>query len=195
MHADPSLQPRNNPPIPLGNICVVAFTRGDGNFHWTIAVTQRHWSKEFHATNRADDNLGWIYKPWAFEVRDSELQRSLHAAVIVTIGAGVFSIVSLNYADVSPLSGRLGNNTTESLEALLQDIPMKVVDPGEARTQEFNAKMWVRQAIRVLHGAGVINCPDVLALEEEILEYANENDIATGLGAPFKLHTASNVID
>lgn len=75
---------RINPDLPTDAICIAVFSRGDGTFHWTLAVPDDSgYAVEFHATNR-----GSVYpsKPWTYQMRTTNLQKSLHASVIVIIG-------------------------------------------------------------------------------------------------------------
>ena len=58
------------------------------------------------------------------------------------------------------------------------------------KDEGFTAKMWVRQAVRLLNDKGFIHCPDVMALENEVSVYAITNDAPTVLGEPFRIHTS-----
>lgn len=87
-------------------------------------------------------------------------------------------------------TGKLGTNTVEYLQDIVSQVPMVVLEPSEA-TEPFSSLIWIRQAVRALDHAGIISCPDALALEREMLKLAVDNDMATGLGEPYMVHVAT----
>jgi hypothetical protein len=78
---------------------------------------------------------------------------------------------------ISRPSGRNLYALTESL----REIPLET--PQEDQGQVFNCRVWVRQAIRVLEGQGVLKCDNLEALEAEALRYADANREAVEQGA------------
>ncbi|KIM49061.1 hypothetical protein M413DRAFT_94659 [Hebeloma cylindrosporum] len=78
---------------------------------------------------------------------------------------------------IARLNGRDLNTLIESLG----EIPLET--PQEDRGQEFNCRVWVRQAIRMLEGLGVLKCDDLAALEAEVIGYAEANREAVEQGA------------
>ncbi|CAL1697258.1 unnamed protein product [Somion occarium] len=158
-----------NAELPQSSICITLYSHGDTTYHWAIvAPIDRYYAAKFHATNRG--SAGWLYKPWQYKSVDEVLSSSRTAVVVVKI--------------------ELGSNTIDALNSLLKDIPMTITNPEEA-DEPFGTKVWVRQAIRALHHARIIHCPDARKLEAEVLGYAdaNDEDIIHGKGG-FKIHVA-----
>ncbi|KAI1793423.1 hypothetical protein LXA43DRAFT_1059795 [Ganoderma leucocontextum] len=58
---------------------------------------------------------------------------------------------------------------------------------------QFTCRVWFKQAIRVLAANGVLRCPDVYALEREIIRYGEAQDAKTIAGMGYKYHVASVV--
>lgn len=78
---------------------------------------------------------------------------------------------------IARLDGRNLNTLTESL----REIPLET--PQEDQGQDFNCRVWVRQAIRALEGQGVLQCDNLEALEAEAIRYADANREAVEQGA------------
>ncbi|KAH9846325.1 hypothetical protein C2E23DRAFT_744335 [Lenzites betulinus] len=71
--------------------------------------------------------------------------------------------------------GRLPpGRTVRDLVGLLQEIPMAVPEVEAQREQRFTCRVWIREAVRRMHTRKYICCPDVYALEAEMLQYAEE---------------------
>lgn len=84
----------------------------------------------------------------------------------------------------------MGSHTAEEVGGRVKNIPLKCTT--EDSTETFTCRIWVRYAVRALHDAGYINCPDVLALEKEVTEVGEGNDVDTIQGRGFKLYTVTN---
>ncbi|OBZ72863.1 hypothetical protein A0H81_06847 [Grifola frondosa] len=71
--------------------------------------------------------------------------------------------------------GSLGSRSVNDLDTLLSSIPCNTV-PSVDREREprFTCRVWLREAVRRMHGAGFIRCADVDALEKEILFYGEK---------------------
>jgi hypothetical protein len=69
---------------------------------------------------------------------------------------------------------------------LFRKIPLTA--PAQDGSETFTCRVWVRQAICQLVAAKVINCPDVMALEEEIEYYGKNNNLLTLIGGGFKVY-------
>ncbi|KAM5538607.1 hypothetical protein V8D89_007636 [Ganoderma adspersum] len=78
------------------------------------------------------------------------------------------------------------NKTVQQLVDLLREIPMSVPEVDIDREPDFSCRVWVREALRRLHGAGFIDCLDVIALENEMQGYGKPAAIAVKNGT-FKL--------
>lgn len=70
-----------NTRAPADSICAVLFSRGDGSFHWAIAIPSNNSQSAelLHANN--------LYALWSFERRTHNVYQSKSACVIVKIGA------------------------------------------------------------------------------------------------------------
>lgn len=138
--------------------------------HWLIYVTKDHNAEDgykFHATNLA---LSWQY-----EMKEFKLKSSKTVVVAAVIGS-------------------LGSQDISALDALLRHIPMEVPAIDAAREAQFNCRVWAREAARRMHDAGMISCPDVNALEEEMQGYGNKalDDLKKGKFTQAKLRIAKN---
>lgn len=83
--------------------------------------------------------------------------------------------------------GHLQNFTIDQITELLKDIPMALSDHDRKTEANFDCRTWVKEAIRALNTAGVINCSDVNAVVNgELGKYALENEdaIKGGFGDP-----------
>lgn len=77
---------------------------------------------------------------------------------------------------IARLDGRNLNTLIESLG----EIPLET--PQEDQGQDFNCRVWVRQAVRVLEGQGVLKCDNLEAREAEAIRYADANREAVEQG-------------
>ncbi|KZO89462.1 hypothetical protein CALVIDRAFT_569902 [Calocera viscosa TUFC12733] len=79
-----------------------------------------------------------------------------------------------------------------AVEGLLAPIPM--VTPAIDQQQgAFTCRIWVRQAIRTLHSANLIVCPDVDALEAEGVQVGNFHRQGVAfLGQPGQVYTSQH---
>ncbi|KAJ7900725.1 hypothetical protein B0H14DRAFT_3123798 [Mycena olivaceomarginata] len=141
----------------VGDILAVLFSRSDiDTFHWTICVPINSTeAAKYHAKNSGDN--------WWFEdpvPRHSILDSKLVSASI-KIGSLELNVV-----------------TKDILRDILQPISMVVPAVDHAREPKFTCRVWFREAVRVLHEARVLNCPDVDALEAECVSYAVVNQAA-----------------
>ncbi|KIY45572.1 hypothetical protein FISHEDRAFT_49049 [Fistulina hepatica ATCC 64428] len=157
----------SRPLLPVGHICVGLFSRGDGKFHWSILLpfSTTH-TYVYHATNLYGG--GWIH----------ELQvRNVHDW--------------LTTCAVIRLSGPTGLTSPETLNDLLNIKYISMDTPTTDPPEPFTCRVWVRKAIRVLHGSGYINCPNAIALEDELRAFGEAQDPATITGCGYSLVDAS----
>lgn len=79
---------RDNPSLPTNVICVGLFSHGNGkDFHCSMIVpVGNNLAVELQAINGNRGQDGWVFKPWSFEARHTNVARSLSASVIVIIG-------------------------------------------------------------------------------------------------------------
>lgn len=67
-----------------------------------------------------------------------------------------------------------------------------VLPEREVKESEFNCRVWVREALRVLQDHGVVNITDVSDLEDEFIALGEENDGSVVQGGPYKVYCSSN---
>ncbi|KAH9846310.1 hypothetical protein C2E23DRAFT_744345 [Lenzites betulinus] len=131
------------------------------HFHWLIfvpnpGVVNRQTAspgKKLHVTQRGLIHHGRIEEVWCYDYTDYTLATSFSLATAVVLG------------HLPP------GKTVEDLIVLLWAIPMMVPKADEAREPKFTCRVWAREAVRRMHAYGYIHCPNVDALEEEILRY------------------------
>ncbi|KAH8116605.1 hypothetical protein DFH11DRAFT_1221789 [Phellopilus nigrolimitatus] len=69
--------------------------------------------------------------------------------------------------------GHLQHHTLGQLRALLEQIPLNAVPPADVGIEpRFGCRVWIREALRRMHAAGIISCPDVHAMMEEMREHS-----------------------
>ncbi|KAI0338592.1 hypothetical protein BDW22DRAFT_1362648 [Trametopsis cervina] len=82
---------------------------------------------------------------------------------------------SLPYASstvAAAVIGRLpGRGSSVTINAILSQIPMEVVDEDDADERRFTSRAWTREALRRLHDEGIIRCPNVRAMITEMTRY------------------------
>nr|VWO96038.1 Ubiquitin ligase complex F-box protein GRR1, putative [Ganoderma boninense] len=126
-------------------------------FHWLLFVPKpgqgdskvQHGIK-VHAVQ--DYSSGQSAVTWAFE-------------------AAPFTLATSGSVTAAAVIGHLKDKTEEQLVNVLATIPMVVPAVDIARENVFDCRVWIREALRRLHGAGFIHCPDVDALEAEMWGY------------------------
>ena len=74
------------------------------------------------------------------------------------------------------ISGNIGPRSLDEVTGLLKDIPLAIPDSDKNTEPRFSCRVWLREAVRHLDAAGLINCSDINALEAECRSYALEND-------------------
>ncbi|KAH7910986.1 hypothetical protein BJ138DRAFT_1063969 [Hygrophoropsis aurantiaca] len=154
-----------NPDLLQDSICICLFSRGDGKFHWAIIIPVGYkQAQKFHITN--------LHGPsWVFESVSEMVSASETACIVAKIGS-------------------LGIHTVEDINNRVKNIPL--ISTAADSAEPFTCRIWVRYAVRALHDTGYINCPNVLALENEIRVVGESNDAETIQGKGYKLYTASN---
>ena len=81
------------------------------------------------------------------------------------------------------LPGNLGDNRLEDVVEMLRNIPLTLPDCDKEGDQRFRCRVFLKQCIRSLNHAGIINCPDADAVVNgELKTYAKENSQAILLG-------------
>ncbi|KAI0338596.1 hypothetical protein BDW22DRAFT_1337561 [Trametopsis cervina] len=146
-----SLTPFTIDPQPAyGDIILSLHFRGGNSlpFHWII------YTHNTNVTSGTKMHAISLHSHWRFQATPFDLPYSISTAVGVTIG-------------------RLRRHTTEDVISLLSRIPMSVPDVDRDREPVFDCRVWCREALRQLHAAGIIYCPDVDAMETEIEQYGN----------------------
>jgi hypothetical protein len=83
-------------------------------------------------------------------------------------------------------------NTINHISELLESIPMSTPAIDAEIEARFTCRVWFKEAIRVLHAKGVICCPDVYALEKELMSFAKDQDQKTAEGKGFSFHVANS---
>ncbi|KAH9857112.1 hypothetical protein C2E23DRAFT_806591 [Lenzites betulinus] len=62
----------------------------------------------------------------------------------------------------------------DDLDMLLREIPMSVPEVDKDREPTWTCRVWIREALRRMHGNGYIVCEDVDAMEEEMWGYGKD---------------------
>lgn len=90
--------------------------------------------------------------------------------------------------------GKLTTKTLDQLDSLLKAIPMKIPDIDVGREAKWSCRVWLREALRRMHSAGFINCPDVDKMEAEMWELrkATAKTINDKIFTVAKIATAKN---
>lgn len=135
---------------------------GNQRFHWFLFAPNTSTSQvapapgmKLHATT----NPGH----WAFEAPgEYSLGQSDAICVAAVIG------------ELNPEEGF----TAESLKALLAPIPMAVPAVEEEKEPRFTCRVWMKEALRRMHNAHFIDCPDVYALEAEMFELGSAAELS-----------------
>lgn len=151
----PKEKPVTVDPVPVyPQIIVALFLLGGNRFHWIISVQDTTASQanpatgmKLHATN--------VSNKWEFEAR-GEYSLDQSAAVCVA-------------AVIGELKHEKGF-TAEKLKDLLALIPMAVPAVDQGKEPVFSCRVWMKEALRRMHAAHFIDCPDVDALEAEMIE-------------------------
>jgi hypothetical protein len=76
------------------------------------------------------------------------------------------------------------------LKDILKTIPMVVPDIDKAREPKFTCRVWFREAIRVLHKRGIINCTNLDSLEQECKTHALPNQAAFPTWGGYRQYTS-----
>jgi len=79
--------------------------------------------------------------------------------------------------------GNLGDRKLEDVVELFKDIPLTLPDCDKDVDHRFRCRVFLKQCIRSMHGAGIINCQDADAVVNgELKSQAKENGQAILLG-------------
>lgn len=84
------------------------------------------------------------------------------------------------------------SHTPDAVARLVRAIPL-VLPAREVREGEFNCRVWVREALRVLQDHGAVDVVDVDKLEDEFIALGEENDGSVVQGGPYKVYWSENV--
>lgn len=153
---------------------------GNQRFHWFLSNFTPNTSAsqacpvpgmKLHATINPGQ--------WAFEARgEYSLGQSDAVCVAAVIG------------ELNPEKGF----TAEYLKSLLALIPMAVPVVEEETEPRITCRVWMKEVLRRIHDAHFIHCPDVYALEAEMIELgsAAELSIDEGTFSKAKLVKAKN---
>lgn len=83
-----------------------------------------------------------------------------------------FNLATTPSVAVAAILGHLpAGKTATQLSHMLKEIPMAIPAVDSEREPRFTCRVWLREAVRRMHAAGYISCPDVDALEAEMWEY------------------------
>ena len=93
--------------------------------------------------------------------------------------------------DTESTSSSRSLRTPDAIARLVGAIPLAFPE-RETKESAFNCRVWVREAIRVLHDHGVVDIVDVYKLEEEFVALGEENDASVVQGGPYKVYWSRN---
>ncbi|KAL1952059.1 hypothetical protein VTO73DRAFT_1208 [Trametes versicolor] len=137
---------------------------GTPTFHWHIWVPDRDATRErlcagtkMHALGRRSRNPdGTLTERWGYESTE-------------------FTLTTSHTVAVAAILGHLpAGKTVVDLDQVLSEIPMSVPVVDQGREREFTCRVWIREAMRRMHAHRYIHCPNVDALEAEMLRYGTE---------------------
>ena len=173
--------------MPLGRICCALYSRGDGRFHWTIVIPVDPINAvEMHAINTRG-------RGWAYQKRNRSLHKSATLCVLAVIGMHIINTISpfCYPLTLQLLSGIITEmNTIDKISGLLEQIPMTIPSIDMGLEFNFTCRVWFKQAVRVRSAHGVIRCPSVTTLEEELVEMGGMNDESVSGGGIFTIHVS-----
>ncbi|KAF9522815.1 hypothetical protein CPB83DRAFT_776476 [Crepidotus variabilis] len=131
------------------------------SFHYTLSIMQdTNIAMKIHVKEPAPDHF-------VFEASKQTLKasRTLCCALLI---------------------GHLGNHTIEEVITLLKEIPLTLPDIDKDVDVRFRCRVFLKQCIRTLSSAGIVNCKDANAVVNgELRELAIKQSeaILTGTGA------------
>ncbi|KAJ3966567.1 hypothetical protein EV361DRAFT_808810, partial [Lentinula raphanica] len=138
------------------NEIYAALARADrrGTFHWAIYLLRLWQDQEngykIHATTHGGTT------PWEYECIRWKAPKS---ALAVT-----FTLIGHLHEDLD----------VDCLEVYVKDIPMNIIPRDQQKEPHFTCRVWFKEAIRQIHASGMfVNCPDVDALERELVAKAS----------------------
>ncbi|KIY50003.1 hypothetical protein FISHEDRAFT_40143 [Fistulina hepatica ATCC 64428] len=114
-----------------------------GDFHWALCLTEAY---KMHATN---DNgaSDWRYECVRWSGFDTDVR-------------------GISYSKIGQLDLDFD---VRFIEEYVKDMPMSVPPIDRSREPRFTSRVWFREAVRVLHGAGMfVRCDQVDRLEHEL---------------------------
>ncbi|KAJ7209996.1 hypothetical protein GGX14DRAFT_363864 [Mycena pura] len=143
--------------LDVGDILAVLFSRSElDTFHWTICVPMSSKvAAKYHAKNSGD--FWWFEDPVP-----------LHSILTSSTVAAAIKIGTMDPTYASK----------DVLRQYLSPISMSTPAVDQEKEPRFTCRVWFREAIRILHQAGILTCTDVDALEEECVEHAKANQAA-----------------
>lgn len=174
----------SKPSLTVGDIYCALSSRGDGSFHWALAIPMdTKTAVKIHATNPAGT--------WKYEATDRDISHSETICVLVKIGVSAAQYHTFPISHV--FLGRItSTNTVDRICKLLEPIPMEVPTVFKDSEPKFTCRVWVKEACRVMDAMHIIKCSNVVVLEKEILGYGNDHDAQTVMGLPYKVYTAKS---
>ncbi|KAF9487286.1 hypothetical protein BDN71DRAFT_664049 [Pleurotus eryngii] len=159
----------SNQRLNVGDILAVLFSRGDGEtFHWAICIaTTDKIARKYHAKEPIRDH-------WFFERP-----------------APSHSILTSRTVCAAVKIGRVGPETNlNNLEQYLSQIPMEIPAAEVGFEARFSCRVWFKEAVRRLHQARIINCPDIYNLEAECKAYAQANEASQASWSGYLYHVS-----
>ncbi len=168
-------------PVPVyPQIILALFLLGNKRFRWLLFVQNIAASQEAPAAGmKLHATTATVSGEWQFEAKS---EYSLYQSAAVCAAAVI--------GELKPERGF----TAESLKSLVAPIPMAVPAVDEGKEPVFSCRVWAKEALRRMHDAHFIDCPDVDALEAEMFELgsAAERSINEDTFVKAKLVKAKN---
>ncbi|OBZ67936.1 hypothetical protein A0H81_12293 [Grifola frondosa] len=131
----------STPDLLTNRIYACLYARQDGGHDWALLSTGSTSTKSGVLYRATNDGGG----SWRFECRDERVTRSRNVRLLVIIGRCGVLAPPLRALVVRPLE-----------------------TPARDGQERFTARVWMRRAIRMLDDAGVIQCSNIRALEDEL---------------------------
>ncbi|OBZ73059.1 hypothetical protein A0H81_06596 [Grifola frondosa] len=146
------------------DIYAALYGRHDERYHWAfILATDDVSGYKYHASNLENPAV------WQYVCEPFDTTKEWKPLVIL-----------------AKLGRCPPNVSTSDLDRLFRSIPLQT--PESDAPHPFTCRIWFRTAMRALNDHNILSCVSVSALEWELVDLANDNATAVGLGRPWKLY-------
>ncbi|KII92218.1 hypothetical protein PLICRDRAFT_172333 [Plicaturopsis crispa FD-325 SS-3] len=149
-------------------ICGGLFSRADDTFHWAITLP----SSDGSAVIWTPSTIWEVAGTGSTKCSSRSTAPAPTGTLCVLVQFGRFTQA----------------NTVDSIDRLFKSIPQIIPAVDQAEEPVFSCRVWFKEAVRVLNANGIVRCPDVYALENELTQYDEEQDAKTVTGGGYRTH-------